>query len=379
MKTNAFVVVAVGSLLTAPAFAEQVARDQVTLGRLADSSNRIVLAKVADAPAGKLRLEVEEAVVGAKTPFDASAPADRACCGESHVKAGDRGLFFVSPSGEFHYVAVSSDADASALVAATRTRLVTIGGARGGLQKNLLEQLASSSRRVREDAAFDLAALEDLAADEGVKARVASALAAAVKANEPATVLLGLAARAPSLAAIEPALEAALVAKDEATFDAAAKLVRSVEEGPALVMTQLGEALQGEQAPTAARLLGRVGGEGVVAALSKTLTSERAELRRAAIDGLSRVPNDRGAAVEVLSGVVSKPLAAEDARLALAGLAGLPEGAKLVATAARSNPDGAVRRLAYRLTQDPVQTARLIRLDPSKDPSEKDEVPALAR
>ncbi|MEZ0227478.1 MAG: HEAT repeat domain-containing protein, partial [Planctomycetota bacterium] len=358
MKTSYALVVAVGSLVATPAFAETVAREQVTLGRLADASNRVVLAKVSDAPAGKVRLDVEEAVKGAKTSFDASTPSDRTCCGETHVKAGDRGLFFVSPSGDFHFIAAASDADAQALVAAARTRLVTVGGAKDGLRKDLLAQLASSNRRVREDAALDLVAIKDLVTDGASRTAVANALAAAVKAGEPATTLLGLAVKTPSPAALEPAMQAALSAKDDATFDAAAKAVRAVEDGAVTVTPRLLEALQGEQAPTAARFLGRLGGEGVVPALAKALSSDKAELRRAAIDGLSRVPADGGSAAEALDSVLRAPRNAEETRLVLAALATLPEGARLLANAAKTNPDGATRRLAHRLTLDPAQTAR---------------------
>ncbi len=384
MNTRYALVVVAGSLVAAPAFAETVAREQVTLGRLVDSSNRVVLAKVSAAPAGKVHLEVEEAVKGAKTPFDASTPADRTCCNEAKVKEGDRGLFFVSPSGDFHFVAAASDEDAKALVAATRTRLVTVGGAKDGLRKDLIAQLASSCRRVREDAAFDLSASKDLVTDAASRTAVANALAAAVKAGESPTVLLGLAARTPSPAILDAAMQAALVAKDDATFDAAAKAVRAVEDGAVTVTPRLLEALQdgmrgGEQAATAARFLGRLGGEGVVPALAKALSSDRAELRRGAIDGLAHVTTDGGSAAEALDGVLRAPRNAEETRLALAGLATLPEGARLLANAAKTNPDGDTRRLAHRLTLDPVQTARIIRLDPSKDPSAKDVTPELSK
>jgi hypothetical protein len=366
----------VASPFVSTAFAEQIAREQVTLGKLADASDRIVLARVAPAPAGKVRLEIDEAVKGPKGQLDVAADADRTCCGETHVKAGDRGLFFVS-GGRFHFVPVASDDDARALVSAARSRIPTLGGQTDGLRKDLLNQLGSAVKRVREDAAFDLAAMPDLAVDDAARTAFARALGTAVEAHESCVTLLGLATRAPSEAVVGPAVRAGVYAADQATLEAAARAVRAVEGGAARAGAQLVELLGGELAPQAARLLGRIGGEGVAKPLAGLLESTDAQVRRAAIDGLAHAGSADAAAA--LAKVAQAPRSLEEGRLALAGLALSPEGGKLLAKAAAENPDASLRRLAARLAKNPVQTAKLIEQDPSVDPAANDATPALAK
>jgi hypothetical protein len=345
--------------LCTPAFAEQVVREQATLGKLADSADRIVLGRVA---AGG-RLDVEEAIKGSRSSVE---------LGLGEVQVGERGVYFLVKDklpSESHRVLVASDAEAREVVAATRARLPRLlaHGDGDAIRRELVAELASSVTRVREDAVLDLLARRELPVDEVGSAAVARALGAAVASHAPTLDLLRLAARMPSSAARASAVQAALAAPDTTTVDAAARLLGAGE------VAALAQGLTGSQAVNAARALGSV--TGGAQALAGVLSGDREDVRRAALTGLALGSDAEGA--KALAAAATTPRSAAEGRIALAALAlnGAPEAGKLLAAAARSHADGALRRLAVRLTKNPVQTARLV-LEQGVDPSAADATPA---
>lgn len=338
----------------APAAASVVPREQLTLGALADRSDRIVLTRV-QGTADPVPLEVLETLRGRRAPGLALPRGELAWTPGAlvlvFVDEGDDGR----PRALAHAlqrVVVDDLAAAAHLVEVVRERLPRVGGDPAALARGLFEQLASPLARVRDDAALDLLRRERLTAGEGERAALAAALD-----REASAELLLLAARLPSPALLGPALRAAREARDPRVLVSAAAALRAIDApGAVPALLELVARPDEERAARAALVLGALGGAATDEAVDEALGEPRPVVRAALLDGLAEAARrgalDAADRLPALAWADDPALAARG--LALLALAG--RGADL-ARAEAQHPDPTLRALAARLRGDPVVEA----------------------
>lgn len=394
-------VVLAASLAAAPAAqAGIIDRSEVTLGRLSDGCDRIVVGQVvavAALPGGQGRsvtLQVEETVKGPESKrLQFAGVAD----GPAYTLGGRVLVFLHLPRSQADRSLVSSLSDgallgpatgwgrvlldaqnAEEIVHAVRGRLPSLdSGDASDLRQSLLTEMASWDERVAADAVFDLLSGGDLSsigatprevglldqaltacAERGVDAFAA---ACAVVERSGARVLTGrvtdlawdLATRRPDLSArVSRCAGAALRTLDaDAASERLASLVGNLARSPVSARA------------TAARFLGEVGGSAATDALAGLCgDSTPRDVRRAAISGLARAAARDPRAVNVLLEALLRGSCRERdlAAAALCVAGGERATGALRFAAGAIDDDPRVRRLVHRLLSRPELARRIL-------------------
>lgn len=345
------------ALLLGPApraAASVVARDEVSLGRLADGSDLIVTAQVGASRAG-LELQVEEVLKG-QAGASLSLPAPRYLS----LRAGQRALFFLrrDPRGgyrplvsEYQRILLHDPAQEAELRGALLSRLPSLSAASGDLAAALFAQLGAGQGRLREDAAWDLLRLPN----HQPSAPEAGLLLAALQ-RAPSVPLLRLCARWPSPAMLTPALDVARHQTGELRIEAG-RALEAIDPAATLVALEAdlrqGSRLSGLQATQVAGVLEH---QGATRLLRQALAHSLEEVRLDAIKALARRTLSATELVS-LEAAVWAPSSRRVASAALAALALTAPGASLKRVATQ-HPDPELRRLAEALRREPVRVAR---------------------
>jgi len=347
------------ALAGAPAaLAVQVERRAVTIGALADSADRVVLARVAAVGPDAVDLAVDRTLKG---PAATRLSLPRGAVGG--WAPGARAVLFLDagPAGAlrplltaWQRVSVPA-AGAADLVDAVRGGRPRGGGDPGAVQAALFDQLESSVPRLRVDAALDLLGFRALTPTAADLVHLRRALAAH---DDPA--LLELAGRAGAADLLPAVLAAARGGRDDRARRAAASALGAIDADAAVaaLALDLGGADAGAAA-AAALTLGRLDTAAARAALADALRDPRPDVRR---DALRAVGETSGAGLDPgpLTDLVWDPATdPADARRAVAALAWAAEGAALIRVE-RGHPDPDLRALAAALRADPVEPARAI-------------------
>lgn len=358
---QAIPLLALVALVAAPAFGSQVDRAQVTLGRLVDDTESALLVRVraVDVDARAVDLAVEATIDGpevgealrlvlAPDVFHDLAPREGLRLALLLSLAADgRPL---APATVWQAVRLADDAAAEVVTVAVRSRVPTIGGDPGALERALFSQLEARVERVREDAALDLLAFRALAPAPGDVGALGRALE-----RGPSPALVELAARLRDAALVRPLLGAARSrAVDAGTRAAAAAALAALDPGTATeVFTADADAADADRATLAIEALGALPLASARARVTRALDDPRAVVRAAALRALGERPSAE--AIARLEGLAWEG-GAPDARRALAALARAGAGRSLAMVEAE-HADPALRALAGALRRDPVLLA----------------------
>lgn len=388
-------------LVAAPAAqAGIIDRTQVTLGRLSDGCDRIVVGQVvavAALPGGQGRsvtLLVEETVKGPESEgLQLAGPADgpaytlgsrvlvflhrpRSAADRSLVSSLSDGAL-VGPASGWGRVLLDSQ-NAEEIIQAVRGRLPRLdSGDASDLRQALLIEMASCVKRVAADASFDLLSSADLSgigatprevglldqaltacAERGVD-EFAAACAVVERSgardltSRVVDLAWDLAARRPNLSArVSRCAGAALRTLDaDAASERLASLAGNLARSPVSARA------------VAVRLLGEVGGSAATDALAGLCgDSTPRDLRRAAISGLARAAARDPRAVNVLLEALLRGSCRERDLAAAALCAAGSERATgaLRFAAGAIDDDPAVRRLVRRLLSRPELARRIL-------------------
>lgn len=359
MRARTFTAVLLLAIAT-PVHAGQVDRAKVTLGALVDEADRVVLARVEATSETSVTLAVLETVKGGSVAR-LTLPRD----GEVAWKEGERVLVSVrlDASGEplalgsvFEKIDATAEATATELVRAARERLPRLDEETGALRLELYRELDSAIARLREDAALELSAHRELAANDDERAYVGRALTTRGATPELLEVVRRLAPKA----LLEPTLKAARAAEDDATRAAAARALDAIDRTAAL--RALGDDLAGKndaRSLQAARLLGSVSGEEAALLLARRLDDGRPAIRTAALKALGGSEGARSV-TEQLEGVMRQPQTPEEGELAAAVLARSGGGAALARAEANEATPERLRELVMKLRAEPVAASGVI-------------------
>jgi hypothetical protein len=343
----------------APLEASQVDRAAVTLGRLADTADVIVVGRVEGVDEVQVRLVVEEEIKG-RVGESCVVPA-----GPLGFVVGQRVALFLNRDREGGLAAPRTPwvrlllsehdpAHTRALLDALRGRLPRVGGDPKVARRALFSQLEAKHTRLREDASLDLVAYRELSATPKELDHLARALASHAT---PALLLLAERLRARRL--LEPVLATARAAKGEAMRLAAARALAAIDRVAGLAA--LGQDLESSSAATASSALACLAclpGAEVEGILAQHLSDRRAEVRLAAIRGLAARGKVEEPTLEAVEARVWQS-AGRERRLAMAALAQLRAGRALARIGAEHGEE-AIRRLALELRRDPVRAPRRI-------------------
>lgn len=337
--------------------ADLVDRQQVTLGALADGSDRIVLARLAGHEPAQVRFEVQDLLKGR------NAPVLHLPRGKLAWPATGTFVLFLDEGEDGSLLALSSAwqrvlvPDAAArdhLLAVVRGRLPSVGGDPRGLESALFAQLESPLERVREDAGLELLARTQLAPGNEERAALRRALV-----HESRTELLELAARLPEPTLLAPLLRAGRTATRTRERTLAGAALRAVD--PVSAQAALERDLESpapEVVVGAAHLLGALGGAPAERVLARLLADGRAPVRAAALSALAVAAETELHDPAPLLDLARGPDRAA-ARKALAILARAAAGAALKQLETELQ-DPELKALAAALRKEPVDLPRKV-------------------
>lgn len=340
-------------LLPASAGASLANRPGVTLGRLSDDSDSVIVGVVTSSRGGvELRTQtILKGSVGARVSITASPYVS--------WRVGQRVLVFLRHESrlrfrpivsEYQRVLISSPTHEGELVLAVRSRLPAVGGPPSQFVAPLFAQLSSASARIREDAAWDLLALRSARPLPSHMDQLAAALRA-----QPSLPLLSLCARWPRADLADPLLRIALGA-DPDMRRAAAVALQGV--GLAPVVKQLRHDLGGSGPVARAAVLAAAAfdDEELIGLVAEATNHVEERVRLEAVKGLAR-KSLRTNDIDSLKLIVWRPDSHEVQFRAMAVLALAGEGGALREIAER-HPDLEVQRVAARLRRQPARGAR---------------------
>ncbi|MDC3379026.1 hypothetical protein OAX78_01930 [Planctomycetota bacterium] len=336
--------------------ASQVDRSQVTLSRLTDASDLIVVADVT-ATGDPVRLSVHTALRGSSaSEFDVPA-------GEVTWRAGDRVLAFLSldasgaarmPHTSACVVVLPNAATAAALTRAVQERLPRLGGDPAVLRASQFDALTSPLARLREDAAYELLAYADL----NPTAAEVAALVRGVELHPsvPAAELAGRLRRSEALIAL---LQAGRNATDPILREVVGHALGKIDAVASVdaLTRDLAASTPTATAAGAVELIGIAGGLDAQRSLGLALRDARPMVREAALRALATSPSAKSAAPSLEQ--VAQTGSPNERRLALAALARAGAG-DVLRRIAKDHADPTTRALADQLRADPSGLAEQI-------------------
>jgi hypothetical protein len=298
-------VAAAAAALLSPAGAQPGASALAELTRRAEA---ILVARPLGSPApGIVRFQVEEGIRGWEGPIDVrhhpgvADEFDATGAAAWLLYLGRRG----APAGAFAVQGGERGAlrlegiEGLALLEAARALAGAADLADERLLGILVEQLGSFSARVREDAAEELARLPRALRVEIPPSRLAEAVEREDGPTPARAAVLRLFAARSDVRDL-PALLREVEGGPEELLPLLAHPFREIEGGPEALAGAI-DGGRGPRRPSAARLLGEVGGEICAARLRAALADPGEETRLAAIEGLGRIPGNGEALLLVLA------------------------------------------------------------------------------